>query len=422
MLIIAIFTNCSTTLTKEQSNHLLTHYKEKNFFKLDQMMSKIKFDKGNPDLLLYRATIDNVFNKPEESNQAINILLKKYPKYFNDTIVKDLYSMRSANAYRLKDYKSAYYDNSIIVNKYKHVCDSTEIETLIDDITLFHSIIDAPKMEIKMPENSSVPIKRDLAGLQNVAVTLQKDTVDFVFDTGAAFSVMIESVAKKYGVKIFDGKVRTGTSTSKKVEGHMGLHSIKLGTMELKNVAFLILPDSCLTFANGLYVIKGVIGFPEIYAFSGFTIKDNKFLMVSQKHQETGDKNFAIDGQYIIIRVIARNDTLPFIFDSGNQTTVLSSAFFNKYKGEITEKCKKETVETGGAGGMEKTEAYIIDSLSISAGNSRYTLDSLRIYTKDLMGNDMKYVYGNFGQNYVRKFSEMKIDFASMNISFTNKK
>jgi|WetSurMetagenome_2_1015567.scaffolds.fasta_scaffold39624_3 hypothetical protein len=422
LIVFVVFTNCSSILTKERENQLSTQYKEKNFFKLDKLMSEVKFNKGNPDLLLYQATIDNVFNKPEESNRLINILLKEYPKYFNDTIVKELYYMRSANAYRLQDYRSAYYDDSIIVNNYRHICDSLEIETRVDDITIFRSIMDVPKMEIKMPENSKIPIKRDIAGLQNVTVSIQNDSVDFVFDTGAAFSVMIESVAKKYGVKILDGKVRTGTSTSKKVEGQMGLLNIKLGPIELKNVAFLILPDSCLTFANGLYVIKGVIGFPEIYAFSGFTIVDNKYLMVSQKNLETTDKNFAIDGQYIIIRVIARNDTLPFIFDSGNQITVLSSAFFNKYKSEIVGKYKKETVETGGAGGIEKTEAYILDSLSISAGNSRYTLDSLRIYPKDLSGYDFKYVYGNFGQDYVTKFSEMRINFASMNIEFLEKK
>lgn len=422
LIAIVVFTNCSTMLTKEQNHKLLTYYKEKNFFKLDNLMSTIKFDKSNPDLVLYQATLDNVFNKPEESNRSINILLKEYPKYFNDTIIKELYYMRSANAYRLQDYKSAYYDDSTIVSQYGHVCDSSEIETRKDDISIFRSMMDAPKMEIRMPENSMIPIKRDIAGLQNVPVTLQKDSVDFVFDTGAEFSVIMESVAKKYGVKMLEGNVWTGTSTSKKVHGYMGLLNIKLGTIELKNVAFLVLPDSLLTFANGQYVIKGIIGFPVMYAFNGFTIKDNEFLMVSQKPQEPTDKNFAIDGQYIIIRVTAHNDTLPFIFDSGNQTTVLSASFFNKYKSEIVGKCTKEEVETGGAGGMEKTEAYILDSLAISAGNSHYTLDSLRIYPKDLSGYDFKYVYGNFGQNYINKFSEMRINFTSMNIEFLEKK
>jgi hypothetical protein len=385
-------------------------------------MLKIQFEKGNPDLLLYRATIDNVFNKPEESNRFITILLKEYPKYFNDTTVKELYYMRSANAYRLQDYKSAYYDDSIIVTNYRHVCDSSEIETRKDDMSIFRSMMDAPRMEINIPENSKVPIKRDKAGLQNVPVMLQKDSVDFVFDTGAAFSVIMESVAKKYGVQMIAGKVRTGTSTSKTVEGQMGLLTMKIGTIELQNVAFLVLPDSLLTFAKGQYVITGVIGFPVMYAFTEFTITENNYLTVSQQHQETSDKNFAVDGQYIIIRVTAHNDTLPFIFDSGNQTTCLSSSYFNKYKDEIIGTCKKMKVETGGAGGIDTTEAYILDSLAIAAGNSRCTLDSLRIYPTDLSGYDMKYVYGNFGQNYVSKFSEMRINFASMNIEFSGKK
>jgi predicted aspartyl protease len=422
LIAVLVLTSCSTIPKKVQDNKLLTYYKEKNFFKLENLLSKIKFDKSNPDLILYHATVDNVFNKPDESNRLINILLKDYAKYFNDTIVKELYYMRSANAYRLQDYKSAYFNDSVIVNKYRYVCDSSEIETRKDDITIFHTMMDVPKMEINMAENSKIPIKRDRAGLQNLAVTMQNDSVDFVFDTGAEFSVIIESVAKKYGVKMLDGNVRTGTSTSKKVNGHMGLLNIKLGSIELKNVAFLVLPDSLLTFANGLYVIKGIIGFPVMFAFTGFTIVDNEFLMVSQKHLESADKNFAIDGQYIIIRVTAHNDTLPFLFDSGNQTTILSSSYFNRYKTEIIGKCKKEEVVTGGAGGMVKTEAYILDSLTISAGNSRYTLDSIQIYPKDFLGYDMKYLYGNFGQNYISKFSEMRIDFGSMNISFANKK
>jgi hypothetical protein len=417
-----VLTNCSTRITRDQSKKLLTYYKEKNFFKLDNLLSKIKFNDSNPDLFLYRATIDNVFNKPEESSRLINTLLKKYPEYFNDTIVKELCYMQSANAYRLQDYKTAYYNDSIIVTKYRHVCDSSEIETREDDITIFRSMLGVPKMEIQIPENSKIPIKRDLAGLQNVSVTMQKDSVDFVFDTGAAFSVIMESLAKKYGVRMIDGKVRTGTSTNKKVEGQMGLLNIKLGSIELTNVAFIVLPDSLLTFANGIYVIKGIIGFPVMYAFNGFTIKDNKYLTVSQKQQKTSDKNFAIDGQYIIIRVIALNDTMPFIFDSGNEATFLSSLFFNKYKNEIEGKCKKRNVETGGAGGMVKTEAYILDSLGIAAGNSRCTLDSLRIYQSDLSGYDMKFVYGNFGQDYVCKFSDMSINFASMNIEFLSEK
>jgi hypothetical protein len=266
IFIILAFTRCSPRLSGEQELQLKACYKTKDYFKLDQLMSKITRVEHNPDLLLYRATIENVFNNPGESNRLIRKLLKKYPRQFNDTILKDLYNMQEANAYRMQDYQSEYIADSILVAKYSPVCDSSEVETHKDDLTLFRVIRDVPKMEIKIPVDATATLKRDIAGLMNVSVTLQKDSVDWVFDTGAAFSVILESQAAKYSVRILPGKVRTGTSTGIKVEGQMGLLDFMVGNIEVKNAVMLVLPDSALTFANGAYVIKGVLGFPVIYA------------------------------------------------------------------------------------------------------------------------------------------------------------
>jgi predicted aspartyl protease len=346
-------------------------------------MSKITRVEHNPDLLLYKATIENVFNKPGESNRLIHKLLKKYPRHFNDTIMKDLYYMQEANAYRLQDYQSEYIADSILVAKYSPVCDSSEVETHKDDITLFRVIRDVPKMEIKIPVDATATLKRDIAGLMNVSVALQKDFLDWVFDTGAAFSVIMESQAAKYGVRILPGKVRTGTSTGIKVEGQMGLLDLRVGNIEVKNAVMLVLLDSALTFTNCAYVIKGVLGFPVIYALQEFTIKDDKTILVHQTQGKANDRNLALDGQYMLMRVKANNDTLPFLFDSGNNITNLSARFYNKYKSRIEGKCTMHKVITGGT---RETQAYILDSLGMLVGNSNCTLDSLVVYTNDLMG------------------------------------
>jgi predicted aspartyl protease len=422
VIILLAFAKCTSTLSDEQSRQLKECYTTKNYFKLDNLMSKIASVEHNADLLLYKATLDNVFNRPEESNRLIGKILKKYTHHFNDTILKDLYNMQEANAYRLQDYLSEFIADSILVAKYGAVCDSSEFETHLDDITLLRVIRNVPEMEFKIPADATASLKRDAAGLMNVSVALKKDPVDWVFDTGAAFSVMMESQAGKYGVRILPGKVRTGTSTGIKVGGQMGLLDLHVGNIEVKDVVVIVLPDSALTFANGAYVIRGILGFPVIYALQEFTIKDDKTLLVSQTHENPGDRNLALDGQYMVIRVKADNDTLPFLYDSGNNITNLSARFFNKYKNEIEGKCKKRKVLAGGAGGIRETEAYILDSLALSVGDSHDTLDSLVVYPNDLMGYDIKYLYGNFGQDYVSKFSEIRIDFNSMNINFLNKK
>jgi len=188
----------------------------------------------------------------------------------------------------------------------------------------------------------------------------------------------MESLAKKYGVRIIGDKARTGTSTGLKVEGRTGLLDFRLETWKSGTPLFWCLPDSALTFANGAYAIKGVIGFPVMYAFKEFTIQNDRLLLVPRNHEETFDRNLALDGQYLIVRVTAKNDTLPFLFDSGNTTTSLSSLFFNSFKNEIVEKCKQEKETTGGAGGMVETEAYVLDSLAMAAGTSQLTLHGMK--------------------------------------------
>ncbi len=422
LIVLVLITSCEPKLTIEQNHQLSKAYSERNYFKLDHLMSKIEFDKTNPTLLLYQATLDNVFNKPEESTRLINILLKKHCDYFNDTIIKDLYSMRSENANHLQDYLSAFNDENIILSKYSHVCDSSEIKTRKEDSSNLGNITNVPQMDIIKPIDSKVSLSRDMAGLFNVPVIIDNDTVDFVFDTGASISVIAKSLAEKMGIKILAGIEQVETSTGKTVKGEIGLLNFKLGNIEVKNSVFIVFPDSALSFGNGIYKIRGVIGFPIMYAFQEFIIKDDQFLIIPQKPELSDNRNFDLDGSSPVIMVTYKNDTLPFYFDSGANITVLTSLFFNTYKNEIVGTCRTEKRTTEGVGGTAKSEIYIIDSINIAAGNSECQLDSLSISTKNLMGNDDKYIYGNLGQDYINKFSEMKVNFTSMNISFSNKK
>jgi len=425
LILSVILCSCAANLTKEQSTLLKTAYKEQNCFVLDNLMSKVQFDRNNPDLLLYKATLDNVFNQPKTSNISINTLLTNYPKYFNDSIISDLFSMRQANHCLLEDYKQAYEDGNIIISNYKNVCDSSEIESYKNMNQLFQNLFDAPKMQIKKGADSKIPLKRDKAGLFNVPVSFGTDTVEFVFDTGANFSTITESLAAKYGVKILGEKFKLGSSTSIKVEAKIGIADIKLDRIEIKNVVFCVVPDSTLSFAKGAYAIRGIIGFPVMNALQEFIIKDDKYLIILNKPEKPNKsevRNFALDGFTPIIKVVYKNDILPFHFDTGANKTDLYSLFFNKYNNEIIGHTKKETHTFGGAGGTVETESYLLDSLYLTVGNSNCQIDSLRVTKKDIMGKEVKYVYGNFGQDYIKQFSEMNVNFSSMSISFANRK
>jgi hypothetical protein len=420
-VVLVIFSSCTQKYSEEQKALLLRTYHERNYFKLDNLMSKIEFNKKDPDLLLYKSKLEYVFNDPLESNKLINRLLEKNTGYFNDTIIADLHYMKANNADRLNDYQLAVDEGTIVLNNFKALYDSSFIDELKDDIVIWKTLVGTPNMEISRKSITEIPLIRDIAGLFNVPVSIGNDTIDFVFDTGANISVMVKSLASKYGATILKNKVNVYAFTGKKIESELGLINFKFGDIEIKNAVFLIFPDSILSFADGAYIIRGVIGFPVMNALKEFTIKDDQTLIISTGSEEAMCRNLALDDATPVIMVKYRNDTLPFHFDTGADKTILFAPFFKMYKNEIIENCKKTVNPIGGAAGSIEAETYILDSALFAIGNSNCRLFELQILSSPL-SYDQNYFYGNFGQDYIKKFSEMKINFSSMNVSFTGEK
>jgi hypothetical protein len=419
LIVLILFTGCTTKLSKEQNAKLFKIYNERNYFKLDNLMSRIEDKNNDPDWQLYKSKLDYVFNRSEESNFLINRLLKKKSGYFNDTTIADLHYMLAYNADRIQDYALATKEGELLISKYQHLYDSSFVSVLKDDLNIWKMLIGIPKMETKINFETQISLKKDIAGLLNIPVinNNDNDTTDFVFDTGANISVIVKSLATKLGATILKNKIYVYAFTGNRFESELGIASFKLGNIEIKNSVFLVFPDSLLSFVNGAYKIKGVIGFPVMNALKEFTLKENKVLIIPQIPEEKKFRNMALDDATPVIMVNYANDTLPFHFDTGADRTILYSNFYNKYKDKIAESSKIKN-KIGGAGGAIDAETYILDSAMIYAGNSNCQIYGLQILTKQL-GDEQKYLYGNFGQDYIKNFSEMTINFASMNISFT---
>jgi hypothetical protein len=129
--------------------------------------------------------------------------------------------------------------------------------------------------------------------------------------------------------------------------------------------------------------------------------------------------NFALDNLKPTILVVYNNDSLPFHFDTGADRTLLFSSFFERYKAEIEKNYSTVESSVSGVGGSSSANVFLIDSLNLGAGENEAKLDSIELLTKDLR-HAHKFVYGNFGQDFMQKFSTIKINFESMCIIFSN--
>jgi len=125
----------------------------------------------------------------------------------------------------------------------------------------------------------------------------------------------------------------------------------------------------------------------------------------------------ALNGLTPVLAAKHGNDILMFNFDTGQKKTSLYSAFNDRYKMKINGNFTSQTFEIGSVGGTLEFDGFTIETLIRSIADSRAALDSLSL-RKNQWRYDIKYVYGNFGQNYIKQFDKMIISFKYSSVLF----
>jgi len=126
--------------------------------------------------------------------------------------------------------------------------------------------------------------------------------------------------------------------------------------------------------------------------------------------------NLAFDGSTTIISVIQGSDTLTFHFDTGATASEFYGNYFNNYKSKIIEIGKTDSVESGGAGGSVKRLDYILPIVDLKIGEKKMKLQDVAIHTAPMF-KGQRY-NGNIGQDVIRQFDEMILNFEFMYLAF----
>jgi len=245
---------------------------------------------------------------------------------------------------------------------------------------------------------------------------INKENLDFIFDTGANLSVIVESFAKSLGMKLIDAKVKVGTATNIKVEAKISVcDELTIGNITLNNVVFLVLPDETLDF--GIYKIKGILGSPVMRAFEEIRIDKNALLTIPQKPSVNNLQNLCFSGYMPVLLMSRNNDSLSLTFDTGGMNTMLFQPYFNLYKKDIEGKYELTEITVGGAGGTQKVKGYYIKDVTLNTGGLSAVLNKVVLLAESTRKKNAHF-YGNLGQDYISQFSEMIVNFKDSFIQF----
>ncbi len=396
-------------------NDALKLYENRDFFRFVKSSPGYELNEWQHELI--SSFILNLKGDYTSSSRLVNKLMQENSADIPDSLKKMLLEVKMKNAVNLGDYITAAEVSKIVLNDFLPYLDSDETADTKNSLVIWSAASGISPCAAYVTGDTKLTTKHDLAGLVNIPVTCGGVLEDFIFDTGANFSVVSSSYAKKMKMRMLDGKFMVGSVTGKEIESQLAVaDELLIGNIKVKNVLFLVMPDESLSFAGGMYVINGIIGLPVIRQLHEVHIYDD-YLFIPKSPGKSPMKNLLIDGFVTIIEVIEGNDSLAFTFDTGAKQTMLYSSYYKMKKAEIDKNYELQDIEFGGAGGTIKVKGFKLDEVTFSIGSSKQKLTGISLLTEQLKDHDKSY-FGNLGQDYMGSFKQMILNFDDMYVDF----
>lgn len=393
--------------------YTLYNYAESdNYFKLDRAYTSKSKELNKRYQIFFEAIIANAFNRWEESNEKIELILKK-DLGVADSLKKKLFEIKYDNYVKLNSYGEAAKIIQEIMLNYKNSLTDIEIKELRNSYKIFSALKkEEPQKTIFNSEKIIMSMEKDKANLNTLKVKSRQNEYNFIFDTGANFSTTSLSVARQMEMKIFPDLVEVGTITGKEINAQIALcKKIFLGDIEIKNVVFLVFPDDALKFESINYQIFGILGFPVIKALGEIQITNTGEFIVNNNDSYIEINNLAMKGLNPIIEI----ENKYFSLDTGADTTILYEKYYLENKDSINKYFKTQKVNFSGVGGSKEFEGYKIN-FNITYNQKKITLKDIFLLKEKI--SDAETLYGNIGQDFIRNFDTLTINFNKMFVSF----
>lgn len=393
-------------------NEIYSLIEEKNFFKAEERYNSIQSNLSETHKRFTEAILDNAFNRLEKSEKEIDYLLKN-KNSIPDSLIYMLFAVHKDNSLKLFHYKEAKNAVATILKDYKKHLTEKQLEDYENDLKLWTALGNTPPQKVVIRTNSIIQTKKDMAGVNTLNVSFENDSLDLIFDTGANLSTTSTSTAKHLKMKIIPVDINVGSSTSQKVLAQLAVcEKFTIGHIDVYNAVFLVVPDELLIFEEGNYQIYGILGFPVMQALKEIKItQDGEFIVPKEESTFTGNSNFAMDELMPLICIEGKH----YRFDSGANHTELYYKFYVENKEEIERQYKPQKFKSAGVAGEEEYIGYLINH-TFNVSGKDVTLKNIKLL-KNTIYHDETY-YGNIGQDLIKQFNTMTLNFDQMFIKF----
>ena len=239
------------------------------------------------------------------------------------------------------------------------------------------------------------------------------------FDTGAELSVLTESEAKRFGLRVLPTSVQVGDVNGTQVNTRIAVaDELSIGSIRMKHVAFLVLPDNQPPFNEQSPGSRGLIGIPVLLAFETFVWGADKSFEIGTKSslKNAPHATLCFDGNHPVVQVAYDKQPLAFALDTGATNTDLYPPFASAFPELIRSATKTDSYKMEGAGGAKYMEAATLESLKFSIGGFPATLKSVGVLLKPTT-DASRFFAGNLGIDLLQQAHKTTFDFKAMTLT-----
>lgn len=239
------------------------------------------------------------------------------------------------------------------------------------------------------------------------------------FDTGAELSVLTESEAKRFGLRVRPTSGRVGDVTGTLINTQIAVaDEVSVGSIRLTHVAFLVLPDNQPPFNEQSPGSRGLIGIPVLLAFGRFVWGADKSFEIGSESSSKSvpHSGLCFDGNHPLVQVAYDNRTLVFALDTAATNTDLYPPFASAFPELIRSATKTDSYKMEGVGGARYLEAAKLESLKFSIGGFPTTLKSVGVLLKPTT-NASRFFEGNLGIDVLQQAHKTTFDFGTMTLT-----
>jgi len=409
--------SCSPKSNPATERQLLQMLDKMDIFRLEAQLEENKSQLSKSIVLYLEASLQNVFNRTDKSLQTIDVLLNKYGKTMNDTLLNGVYMMKSMNLMKQNRYRESAEAMKIALERYGHASDSIDLANAWDVYHIIEPLKTFLPQKMHITSDVTIPVSRNRFDHLMIRVTSGGQSEDFIFDTGASFSGVSESAAQRMGIRVLESSTNIKNSTGSKFHSKVGIaDSLWVGDVLFENVAFLVVSDDLLSFPEANYYVHGIIGFPVMYQMKEIRIRKDESITVAAYPTKRNLHNLFLDGLYPIVQVETDNDTLLFKMDTGSNVTYFYEKYYIAHQDEIHEKAVPSTPRIGGAGSIIDIEAYYMENVPFVIGGREMTIPGAIIYTEKNASHDS--YDGVLGQDVLMHFNQLILNFEDMYLTF----